>query len=59
MAHNSKDWKHSNESDDDRSDNSEDQNERDDDRSQDGSSERMHRRDRPRHHADGDSSERR
>ncbi len=57
MAHNSKDWKQSNESDDDRTNDSEVQNERDDDRSQDDSSERMHRRDRPRHHAEDESSD--
>ncbi len=57
MAHNSKDWKHSNESDDDRTNDSDDQNQRDDDRSQDESSERMHHRDRPRHQADGDGQE--
>jgi WD40 repeat protein len=49
MARDSKDWKHSHESDDDRPDRSADENEQNDERSQDESSERMHRKDRPHH----------
>jgi WD40 repeat protein len=59
MARESRDWKHSHTSDDDRADDSADQQEQNEERSQDESAdgERMHRHDRPHHPAPDDREE--